>query len=72
MARVLCLCPLGAAGRCIAFPDRIPLAIISGEIDHLVPRPGQVGDVVFEATEFDVWQRTGRRVPVHTAAAEQK
>ncbi len=33
---------------CIAFPERIPIMIASGEADHLVVRPGQVGDTVFE------------------------
>jgi hypothetical protein len=33
---------------CVAFPHRIPIQIVSGEIDHLVVRPGQVGDTVFE------------------------
>jgi hypothetical protein len=33
---------------CIAFPERIPIVIASGEVDHLVVRPGQVGDTVFE------------------------
>jgi hypothetical protein len=33
---------------CPAFPERIPIQIASGEIDHLVVRPGQVGDTVFE------------------------
>jgi hypothetical protein len=37
--------------RCAAFPDRIPLAIFSGEVDHLVVRPGQIGDTVFEIAE---------------------
>ncbi len=32
---------------CAAFPQGIPIAIASGEVDHLVPRPGQVGDVLF-------------------------
>ena len=36
---------------CAAFPVRIPLAIFSGEVDHLVVRPGQVGDTVFEVAE---------------------
>jgi hypothetical protein len=31
----------------VAFPHRIPVQIVSGEIDHLVVRPGQVGDTVF-------------------------
>jgi hypothetical protein len=35
-------------GTCVAFPERIPIQIASGEIDHLVVRPGQVGDTVFE------------------------
>jgi hypothetical protein len=37
--------------RCAAFPDRIPLPIFSGEVDHLVVRPGQVGDTVFKVAE---------------------
>lgn len=36
---------------CAAYPDRIPLPIFSGEVDHLVPRPGQVGEVVFAVRE---------------------
>jgi hypothetical protein len=32
---------------CVAFPHRIPIQIVSGEIDHLVVRPDQVGDIVF-------------------------
>jgi hypothetical protein len=32
---------------CVAFPDRIPIVIASGEVDHLVVRPGQIGDTVF-------------------------
>ena len=42
---------LQSGTRCIAFPDRIPLVIFSGEVDHLVPRPGQVGNTVFELAE---------------------
>jgi hypothetical protein len=33
---------------CAAYSQRIPLVIASGEVDHLVMRPGQVGDTVFE------------------------
>jgi len=33
---------------CAAYPLRIPIVIASGEMDHLVVRPGQVGDTVFE------------------------
>jgi hypothetical protein len=36
---------------CAAYSDRIPLAIASGEVDHLVVRPGQVGETVFELVE---------------------
>jgi hypothetical protein len=32
---------------CAAYPDGIPIVIASGEVDHLVVRPGQVGDTVF-------------------------
>jgi hypothetical protein len=35
-------------GTCVAFPNQIPIVIASGEVDHLVIRPGQVGDTLFE------------------------
>ena len=35
-------------GTCVAFPEQIPIVIASGDVDHLVVRPGQVGDTVFE------------------------
>lgn len=48
---------------CIAFPDRIPIAIASGEVDHLVVRPGQVGDTVFTPlTDKDARRREEDRV----------
>jgi hypothetical protein len=50
--------------RCRAYPDRIPLLILSGEVDHLVPRPGQVGDTVFEPMDMEIWRRTRERVPL--------
>ena len=34
-------------GTCAAYPAQIPIPIASGEVDHLVVRPGQVGDTVF-------------------------
>jgi hypothetical protein len=36
---------------CDAFPERIPLRILSAELDHLVVRPGQVGSTVFEVVQ---------------------
>jgi hypothetical protein len=39
---------------CVAYPERIPLQIASGEVDHLVVRPGQVGDTVFAPREAPV------------------
>ncbi|HEY7068115.1 MAG TPA: hypothetical protein VII06_42080 [Chloroflexota bacterium] len=36
---------------CAAYPERIPLIIADGQVDHLVPRPGQVGDTVFAVNE---------------------
>jgi len=43
---------------CVAFPRRIPIQIMSGEVDHLVVRPGQVGDFVFEPRETPVAAET--------------
>ena len=55
--------------RCAAYPTAIPLQILSGEVDHMVPRPGQVGDIVFEPIDVEEWVRTGRRVPAPSAPA---
>ena len=59
-------------GRCVAYPVRIPLPILSGEVDHMVPRPGQTGDTVFEPMDIDVWRRTGRRVPAAAPTGGQR
>jgi hypothetical protein len=48
--------------KCDAYPERIPLPILSGEVDHMVPRPGQVGEIVFEPMDVEAWRQTGRRV----------
>jgi len=39
-------------GTCLAFPDKIPYEIISGEFDHQNPFPNDRG-VRFESVEFD-------------------
>jgi hypothetical protein len=57
------LCVHWRGGRCAAYPERIPLPILSGQVDHLVKRPGQVGDVVFAPVDVETWQRTGQRIP---------
>ena len=54
--------------RCIAYPDRIPLPIASGEVDHMVPRPGQVGDTIFEPMDIEWWRKTGERRPLPIGA----
>ena len=58
-------------GRCVAYPNGIPLIIFSGQVDHMVPRPGQVGDTVFEPMDWDVFSATRERVPARGAPAEQ-
>jgi hypothetical protein len=50
-------------GRCTAFPTRIPLPIFAGDVDHMIVRPGQTGDDVFELMDFQAWQETGERRP---------
>ena len=62
------LCSHWRGGRCAAYPERIPLAIIAGQVDHMVVRPGQVGDTVFELMDLDTWYRTRRRVPAVSSA----
>ena len=64
----LCLHYQGG-GRCTAFPTRIPLPIFAGDIDHMVVRPSQVGDEVFEPIDFEFWQTTGQRRPAANEVA---
>lgn len=56
-------------GRCSAFPNRIPFPIASGQVDHLVPRPGQVGETVFAPMDYEHFVRTGERIPRAAPAA---
>jgi hypothetical protein len=46
------------------------LLIFSGEVDHVVPRPGQVDGILFEPMDIEHWVRTGERIPAR-AGAEQ-
>lgn len=48
---------LNGLGMCEAFPDGIPEDIMSGDVSHDHPIPGQVGDYVFEA--FDAPAQKG-------------
>ncbi len=45
---------------CAAYPERIPIIIASGQVDHWVKRPGQVGDDVFELAMTDEPWRFGQ------------
>jgi hypothetical protein len=48
---------------CAAYPNEIPLPIMSGEVDHMVERPGQTPGILFEprAAVSRPHQRPGRR-----------
>lgn len=56
-------CARWRGGRCDAYPTRIPLMILDGQVDHMVPRPGQQGDLVFEPMDVEHWRLTGERRP---------
>jgi hypothetical protein len=56
-------------GRCEAYPVRIPINILSGEVDHMVPRSGQVVDLVFEPMDVERWRATGERRPAGVTSA---
>jgi hypothetical protein len=58
----------GRRAHCAPYPDGIPLAIASGQVDHMVPRPGQIGEKVFEPIDVEVWQATGERRPASQPA----
>jgi hypothetical protein len=62
------LCVHWRAGKCAAYPHHIPFPLIAGQVDHLVKRPGQVGDTIYEEIDFEEWHRTGRRVPAKAPA----
>lgn len=51
----------GRRAHCPAYPNGMPFPIVSGQVDHLVPRPGQVGDTVYEPLDLQWWRKTGER-----------
>lgn len=52
--------------KCVAYPKAIPLLILSGQVDHMVKRPGQIGDTVFEPMDFEHFRRTRERIPLRS------
>src|SRR5262249_62276107 len=70
VAGLLGLCAL-SPGPLRGVPDACPaLPILSGAVDHMVPRPGQVEGILFEPIDVEHWVRTGERIPAR-ARAEQ-
>ena len=55
--------------RCVAYPNGIPFLIAAGQVDHFVPRPGQVGDTVFTPFDLEVFKATGQRGPAPESEA---
>jgi hypothetical protein len=51
------------AGRCAALPTHIPLPTRSGEMHHLVPRSGRVGETVDTDLDLEVFRTAVQRVP---------
>ncbi len=45
---------------CPAFPEGIPVEILSGEVQHLNPLAGQRGQWVFEALSTEAFDRKAR------------
>lgn len=58
------MCAHWRGSKCAAYPVRIPPDILAGETDHMVKRPEQVGDTVFEAMDVEHWYETGERFPL--------
>lgn len=58
-------------GRCIAYPKAIPLDILSGEVDHMIVRPRQVGDTVYTPMDVERWLRTREREPASESVESQ-
>lgn len=57
-------CQHFAEGICVAYPRGIPILIGSGEVDHMVKRPGQTGETLFEPKEAAAEEEKLQGLPV--------
>lgn len=49
--------------KCAAFPTKIPLPIVSGEVEHTQPMFGQTNKVVFKDVATNKNDSTGGKIP---------
>jgi hypothetical protein len=59
-------------GKCDAYPRSIPQIILDGQVDHMIPRPGQVEGILFEPMDVNWWRETGERRPLPATSVPER